>query len=126
MRSDHEKLVPGIRAGALFKNRTHRAGGCTGSEINTLSRVNIKLFRVGKGRFSWRGMDAIHRTHIYARSVFHPNAGKRDHVGHRTLHPPEWFSSRFGSGAFLNAFPSVAVLSAPGGAPARGVRATGR
>src|SRR5260370_31937029 len=79
---------------ALLRQIIHHENGChrtdryTGAAINALSRIDIQLRHFIERRSAivigsaLCRMDAIHRAHVHTRSIFGPDTGFGDDVGH--------------------------------------------
>src|SRR5438105_484499 len=72
----------------LFKNGCDRTGWFASPAVNTLIRVNIQLLGLLKARFTLCWMNAVHRTNIYARCIFHTDTWVRNDIGHDVRYPP--------------------------------------
>src|SRR5882672_1595833 len=70
------------------ENCRHRTDRNTGPAVNALSGIDVQLRHFIERRASivigsvFRRMDTIHRTHIDTGSVFRPETGLGDDVGH--------------------------------------------
>src|SRR5882762_9307371 len=84
--------VPLLRQIIQHENGRHRTDRYASAAINALSGIDVELRHFIERRAAiFIGaalcrMDAIHRAHIYTGSVFRPDAGFSDDVGHRS--PP--------------------------------------
>src|SRR5216684_7548721 len=80
---DRGEAIPLFREIFERENSGYRANGYAGATINAFGRVDVELrFRL-ESRFVLAGMDAVHRAHIHASSVFCADAGLGNHVGHQ-------------------------------------------
>src|SRR5207302_8532959 len=72
----------------LFKNGRDGTGWFAGSAVDTLIWINIQLLALLKFSFTLCWMNAVHRTDIYARCIFHADTRLRNHIGHSLRDPP--------------------------------------
>lgn len=68
--------------GSFLENRSDRTGSFTGSTIDALVGIDKQVFRFLKSGLVWSGMDTINGTDIDTGSIFDPDAGERDDIGH--------------------------------------------
>src|SRR5882724_5282230 len=72
----------------LREDGRHRTDRNTGTAVNALTGIDVQLRHFIERRASivigavFRRMDTIHRAHIYTGSVFRPETGLGDDVGH--------------------------------------------
>src|SRR6266446_131682 len=80
--------VPLLRQIIHYENGCHWTDRYTGAAINALSRVDIQLKHLIKRRpaivigAALCRMDTIHRAHVHTGSIFGPDTGFGDDVGH--------------------------------------------
>src|SRR5229473_1881033 len=100
--------VPFLRQIIQRENCRHRTDRNTGPAVNALSGIGIELRHFIERRASivigsvFRRMDTIHRAHIYTGSVFRPETGISNDVGHQSppMHRPYQPSKGVGSAAY--------------------------
>src|SRR6266853_916036 len=108
-------ILVGLDVGAPFlrqiiqrENCRHRTDRNTGTAVNALSGIDVELRHFIERRASivigavFRRMDTIHRAHIYTGSVFRPETGLGNDVGHQSppMHGPYQPSKGVGSAAY--------------------------
>jgi hypothetical protein len=80
-----KEVLPLFWNSRFFKDRRDRTGWLASSAVDALVRINIQLLCGLEPFFAGCRMNTIDRTDIHARSIFHPDAGLGDNIGHRFL-----------------------------------------
>jgi hypothetical protein len=81
------KAFPFIRNGGLLKDRGHGAGRLAGTAINALIGIDEELLCFIEAIFILGRMNAVYRTNIYTRGIFHTNTRLSNYVGHLFSYP---------------------------------------
>src|SRR5216684_6261302 len=110
--------LPLLRQIIEHEDGRHRTDRNTGAAVNALSGIDVQLRHFIERRASivisaaLCRMDTIHRAHIYTGSVFRPETGLGNDVGHQSppMHGPYQPSKGVGSAAYK---PSVTSENHP-------------
>jgi hypothetical protein len=79
---DIDVLFPLSGNRAILKNGCRRTGGLTGTALNTLVRIDIKMFDFLKPSFIWCWMDTVHRANIHTGCILRSDTRLGNYIGH--------------------------------------------